>query len=225
MNIKVKRITPPELWRECAEMTTGKPCKMSWFDMLKTEHSPIREQRYLITFTDVPQLVTGHIIRHDKFANPFVRSKRIERGGEDFTKVCNEFAENLNNVKEYLYLNDNNEEALETAIDTMTEMANEIRGWSKRFDRHALSSFAFDVNAEEIMTISRKRLCAAASPETREIWMHVLALIEEIDPDLVKLCVKPCIYSGICRERKSCGFNHTELFQKQRQQYQKIFVK
>lgn len=74
------------------------------------------------------------------------------------------------------------------------------------------------------MNVSAKRLCQQASTETREIWEQVLQEVAKSDPDLVKFCVKPCIsHGGICRE-KSCGFNKTELFDKQLNEYKKLFT-
>lgn len=219
MNIEVRRITDPELWRECAEMTTGKKCKMSWLDMLKTGHSPIREQRYLIKFYDIPQSVTGHIIRHDKFANPFVRSKRPDKGGEDFRKICETIAQHISNQIDGV-VNMNN---LALAVAGMCETKKQVESLPDRFDREAPSSFAFDVNAEEIITISRERLCMKASANTREIWQKVLDLLEEIDPDLVKLCQRPCVWYGFCRQSKPCGYMATESYIASRRFFIKLF--
>lgn len=208
MKIEVRRITDPELWRECAEMTTGKPCKMSWYEMLKTGHSPIREQRYMIKFYDIPQFVTGHIIRHDKFANPFVQSKRVDKGGADFTKICKDIADEIGRQIDEVV----NMGHLPVAVAKLCEKESEIRELPSKFDRLAPSSFAFDVNAEEIINISKARLCYKASKETREIWQQVLDLLEEVDPDLVKLCKRPCVWYSFCREKKPCGYKASEAF-------------
>lgn len=208
MKIEVRRITDPDLWREFAEMTTGKPCKMSWYEMLKTGHSPIREQRYLIKFYDIPQFVTGHIIRHDKFANVGVRSKRIERGGENFREVCNGIADTMYEQTDEVVRMGH----LPMAVAELFKCVEKVRELPDRFDREAPSSFAFDTNAEEIINISRARLCSKASKETREIWQNVLDLLEEVDPDLVKFCKRPCCWNGFCRERKPCGYMATDAF-------------
>lgn len=208
MKIEVRRITDPDLWRECAEMTSGKPCRMSWLDMLKTGHSPIREQRYLIKFYDIPQFVTGHLIRHDKFANVFVRSKRVDRGGKDFRIKCHELADDLTDqIGEVVGMMH-----LARAVANLAEIKESVRDLPRSFDRYAPSSFAFDVNAEEIINISKARLCCKASKETREIWQQTLDLLEEVDPDLVKLCKRPCVWYGFCRERKPCGYTASENY-------------
>lgn len=219
MNIEVRRIIDPDLWRECAEMTTGKPCKMSWLDMLKTGHSPIREQRYMIKFYDIPQFVTGHIIRHDKFANPFVQSKRVDHGGEDFKLVCDMLAADIAIQRDEVL----NMRKLADAVYELGECIKFIKGLPERFDRYAPSSFAFDVNAEEIIKISKARLCCKASKETREIWQQVLDLLEEVDPDLVKFCKRPCVWHGFCRERMPCGYMASEAFIAERRFFTELF--
>lgn len=221
MNIEVRRITDPELWRECAEMTTGKQCKMSWLDMLKTGHSPIREQRYMIKFYDIPQFVTGHIIRHDKFANPFVQTKRVDKGGLCFRNHCEVLVEVLDKcVKELTSM-----ENMPHAISRLCEASGNIKKLPDLYDREAPSSFAFDVNAEEIIKISKARLCCKASKETREIWRQVLELLEETDPDLVKLCKPTCVWNGFCRERKPCGYMDGWDYPTERKKFKLMFKK
>lgn len=97
---------------------------------------------------------------------------------------------------------------------------------AKDLGRDTPTDLGLLVNAEEIVNISAKRLCQQAAAETREIWQKVLDEIAKVDPDLVKFCVKPCVAcGGICREPKCCGYNKTELFQKQLTQYKTLFTK
>lgn len=62
------------------------------------------------------------------------------------------------------------------------------------------------VNAQALITISRKRLCRQASPETRSAWRQVIAVVREVEPELAALCVPECVYRGFCPELKPCGF-------------------
>ena len=218
MIIQVKKITPPDLWREFAEMASGKKCKMTWLDMLKTGHSPIREQRYFFTFHEVPQFVCGHIIRHDKFANVSVHSKRVDKGGRDFRMECESLADILDTQCENIAKG-----IIDASIENIRETIGKICTLPAIYDRYGAASFAFDTNAEEIINISRARLCNAASPETRRIWRQVLDLIEDIDPDLAKLCHSPCVWYGFCRERKPCGYMETAGYQTRRQQFKNLF--
>ena len=87
------------------------------------------------------------------------------------------------------------------------------------------TDLAFICNAEALINMSHKRLCAKASPETREIFGQICELVEEQDPDLYKHLVPQCMYrGGICPEPKGCGYNKTELFNKQLTEYKKLFI-
>lgn len=214
MEIKVKQVTPPDLWRECAAVTTGHDCKMSWAKMLAAGHSPIRASIWLLTLRDVPAFVVGHLVRHIH-AQPYVQSKRIDRGNRDFRAVCADLACRI--------LESNN--CGEPSSELLLGFSEEVAAMPSKFDRYAHQSIALLLNAEEIVNISRVRLCTKASPETREVWQAVVNKIREIDPDLAKHCVPQCMYrGGICPEPKGCGFNKTELFNKQLTEYKKLFI-
>jgi len=70
------------------------------------------------------------------------------------------------------------------------------------------------LNAQALITISRKRLCNQASLETQQAWQAVIAEVEKTDFLLAHACVPDCIYRGWCYEMKSCGFHQTEAYQK-----------
>ncbi|MDD2600762.1 MAG: thymidylate synthase ThyX [Kiritimatiellae bacterium] len=74
-------------------------------------------------------------------------------------------------------------------------------------------------NAQSIIFISRKRLCAQASAETNAAWKLVLAEIKSCEPELCQLCVPECVYRGFCPEFKSCGYSETEKFQEALKSY------
>lgn len=76
-----------------------------------------------------------------------------------------------------------------------------------------------EANAQALINISRKRLCAKASLETREAWKLVLKKLEETDKSLFSVCVPECIYRGFCPEFKSCGFYKTDLYKKELKKY------
>lgn len=77
------------------------------------------------------------------------------------------------------------------------------------------------VNAQALITISRKRLCRQASPETQEAWKKALETIKDTDPELFEVCVPDCIYRGWCFELNPCGYcgglNYTERLRKYRE--------
>lgn len=74
-------------------------------------------------------------------------------------------------------------------------------------------------NAQALITISRKRLCSCASPETRQAWQLVKEEVQKTEPELAKCMVKECIYRGFCPEMFGCGFDKTEQFKKELDDY------
>lgn len=75
------------------------------------------------------------------------------------------------------------------------------------------------LNAEEIINISRKRLCNKAEKETRETWQTVIDELRKIEPELANACVPNCYYRGFCPEFKSCGWAGSKLFPERRTYY------
>ena len=68
------------------------------------------------------------------------------------------------------------------------------------------------LNAQEIINISKVRLCNKAEFMTRTIWREVIEELRKIEPELANACVPNCIYRGFCPEIKSCGLADTETF-------------
>ena len=68
------------------------------------------------------------------------------------------------------------------------------------------------LNAQEILHISRVRLCSKAETKTRLIWKAVVEELRKIEPELATACVPNCFYRGFCPEFKSCGLANTETF-------------
>lgn len=82
-----------------------------------------------------------------------------------------------------------------------------------------LSVHSFEANAQAIINISRKRLCAQASLDTQHAWMEFLASIKEDEPELYSVCVPECIYRGFCPEIKPCGYSETKAYQRRLKEY------
>jgi len=79
-----------------------------------------------------------------------------------------------------------------------------------------------EANPQAIINISRKRLCNMAMPETREAWKAFLCELAKTEPEIESVCVPECIYrNGFCPEYKTCGWNHTEEFERQLKEYLK----
>lgn len=80
----------------------------------------------------------------------------------------------------------------------------------------------FEANAQALISISRKRLCHLASPETQEAWSAVRDAIMKADPTIAKAMVPSCIYRGYCYEMKSCGYFQTKAYQEALWAYRRL---
>lgn len=67
------------------------------------------------------------------------------------------------------------------------------------------------VNAQEIINISRVRLCSKAEGTTRMLWMKAIRELVKIEPFLANACVPNCLYRGFCPEIKPCGFSTSDV--------------
>lgn len=75
------------------------------------------------------------------------------------------------------------------------------------------------VNAQELINISKVRLCNRADRVTRLAWNMVIDELSKIEPILAHYCVPSCLYRGFCPEMKCCGYSDTEAYQKERKKY------
>lgn len=217
MKIRVKKLTDVELLRKANSFTTGHESKMTLTTAYKTMHSPCRTQIFWITMEDIPLFVASQLVRSHVGVQFYQRSKRTDRGGVDFRNECEQLAADAGVIfptEGYSFA----EEYQHRATN-----ADSIRLLPRQFDRYAPTGLAMLINAEAIMNMSAKRLCAKASKETREIWQKTLELIEEIDPDLVKFCKKPCVLQGYCRESKPCGYMASDAYIFERKAYKNLF--
>lgn len=210
MDIKIEKLTDLSLLKRANSVTTGRESKMDLAKAYRLGHSPIRTQIFWIEMREIPLFCASQFVRSNVGVQFFQLSKRTDRGGEDFRDVCDAIVIGMQ-------LNGcgschGNREILD-AIESLPD----------RFDRYTPVDLACIINAEAIITMSRKRLCAKASPETREIWGKVVEEVRKCDPDLANHCVKPCVYCGFCREAKPCGFMKTAEYERRREDYLKLF--
>lgn len=67
-------------------------------------------------------------------------------------------------------------------------------------------SMIWDMNAEELLTIANKRLCAQAAKETREVVQEMCRLVIECCPEFKPFLIPICEYhGGVCHEMNPCG--------------------
>ena len=214
MNITVKKLTDVELLRKANSFTTGRDSHMSLAKAYAYQHSPIRTQLFWIECREIPLFVASQLVRSHVGVQFFQRSKRTDRGGCDFRKECEDLANGLANAFDM------------DCGDVTEEFCGRVNDLPNHFDRYAPTDLAFIANAEALINMAHKRLCAKTSPETREIFGQICELVEEQDPDLYKHLVPQCVYrGGICPEPKSCGYNKTGLFNKILTEYRKLIIK
>lgn len=79
------------------------------------------------------------------------------------------------------------------------------------------------LNAQEIINISRLRLCGRAEKPTRDAWKQVISKLSETEPELAAACVPNCIYRSLCPESKCCGLFRTEKGLNARKKYERTF--
>lgn len=75
------------------------------------------------------------------------------------------------------------------------------------------------LNAQDLITISRRRLCSCASAETRRLWNMIRDEVRKIDPEVANCMVRECVYRGFCPEISSCGFAGTSAYKKELEEY------
>lgn len=168
MKIKIAKYPTEEDWMLCktAALNTIRlkpknPPDFNWkVKMLKANHSPIRELKFVFYFEDIPSWISVHLVRHGH-ATPYVSSQRNDR--------------------------QNNYDRRKAPQDSPVNMM-----WS--------------MNAEELVTISHKRLCYKASKETREIIETLCNEVIKVCPEFAEVLVPNCIYRGGCTEFEPCGF-------------------
>lgn len=75
------------------------------------------------------------------------------------------------------------------------------------------------MDEDAIISISRKRMCMKAAPETRAAWEMFLDELVRVEPDLASCCVPECVYRGFCPEFKPCGFCGSSTFRQMLDNY------
>lgn len=214
--IIVRKLTNESLMRRANSFTTGKDSRMSLEAAYRHGHSPIRTQLFWVELTDIPLFVASQLVRSHVGIQYFQRSKRPDRGGEDFKAVCEDIYEVIDDI-----LHGDND----YPHDALDKEAERVKELPKHFDRFAPTDLAFICNAEALINMSHKRLCKKASKETREIFQGIADEIEHYDPALYAHLVPQCIYrGGICPEPKCCGWITTTEASVAYSAYLKLFI-
>lgn len=216
MEITINKLTSVDLLRKAASITIGKPSNITLKRSYALGHSLMRTQLFWVEMRQIPLSVAIHLCRHIH-AQPYQLSKRTDRGGEDMGKICEAVSHDLCNIYDALTQGE--------YLDPLAILGNAraIEELPLRFGRNSPTDIGLLLNAEEIVNISRVRLCAKASADTQKVWRMVIVALRECDPDLYVFCVPNCIHQGFCRERPTCGYCNSEIFRQAREDYLKNF--
>lgn len=79
------------------------------------------------------------------------------------------------------------------------------------------------LNAQEMINISRLRLCMKADKVTRDVWRKVVDELRKIEPILAEACLPQCVFRTYCPEMKPCGYASTMLFDDDRKRFLEFF--
>lgn len=60
------------------------------------------------------------------------------------------------------------------------------------------------INAQALITISRKRLCNKADRTTQAVWVEVKKAMKGVDAVMAQAMLPECAYRGKCTELKPC---------------------
>lgn len=210
MNVTVTKLSGVELLHKANTMTTGKESKMTLMQCYKAMHSNARTQLFFIEMEDIPLFCASQFVRSKVGVEWWQRSKRTDRGGEDFYEVCHSISREIH------------EAWGEGEYSRMMTMYHEINELPDHFDRFSPTSLCGLLSSEAIINLSVKRLCRKSSKETTEIWKAVLEKVREVDEDLFLFCVPKCVQCGYCPE-KSCGFIKTSIYKTERENYLKLY--
>lgn len=80
------------------------------------------------------------------------------------------------------------------------------------------------LNAQELINISKVRLCRKAERETRNIWQSVINALYADEPLLATACIPSCVYRGFCPELKSCGYIESKNYDLAREEYCNVLM-
>lgn len=99
MRVVVEKITTLDLARRACAFTTGAMFSNINLDRLYScEHSPMRTQLFWVEMHDIPTFVSVHFVRHKIGVEHYVKSNRVDRGGDgdacrttpvDHAMLCN----------------------------------------------------------------------------------------------------------------------------------------
>lgn len=168
--------------------------KLQW---LIGEHSHIKVVTWCIDVDELMQWVGVHLLRHEHVL-PYISTQRGDNNN-DIDKVLSMIREDI--------------------LEADPHARNHYRDYRMQGSEN---DHSFVVNAQTLINISRKRLCARASHETRAVWNMVRSAIREHDPEMADVMVPNCVYRGFCPEMNTCGYYNTKAFRRWLNDYRNL---
>lgn len=216
MEITVTKLTDVTLLQKANSFTTGKDSAMTLETAYRHQHSPIRTQLFWVECREIPLFVASQLVRSHVGVQYFQRSKRADRGGDDFIKALEQQSMLTLDACERIaadgdLLCNGKTPDKEATTQSLKNALAHLRTFPIRFDRYAKTDLAFICNAEALMNIAHKRLCGKASHETRRLVEFIKEEVAKVDEALARHMVPQCVYrAGLCSEPQSCKWIYTE---------------
>lgn len=79
------------------------------------------------------------------------------------------------------------------------------RGGNAEANRMTPVNHLMILNAQALISMSRKRLCGKASVETQDVMHRIKLCVAGVDTKLASCMVTDCVYRQDCHEFSSCG--------------------
>lgn len=90
-------------------------------------------------------------------------------------------------------------------VEHFVESNRDDRGGTDTVDRLTPVNHGMEINAQALITMSRKRLCYMSHQKTVSWWSRLRKAIRGVDPDLADHMVPECVYrNGFCPEMREC---------------------
>jgi hypothetical protein len=222
--VSVEKLTDVNLMRSACEMTFNGNSQQTLLSMYKSEHSPARTQMFWVTFTNIPLFVSTHLLRHHVGSIPFQLTCRDDRkgGNPDVAGRIDAIIDKLEILGSSISIGGSIIEAhkiIEWAYD-------ELRWLRDNSDRQTPVKLGLCLNAQSLIDMSKLRLCKQSHRDTIKVFTVLKEQIKEVDPELAALMVPKCIYrNGLCGEPMCCGYNSTQAFETELNNYLNNFNK
>jgi hypothetical protein len=78
-------------------------------------------------------------------------------------------------------------------------------GPADKVTRETLVNHGMEINAQALITMSRKRLCLHSHRSTVAAWARVRRAMMQVQPEVAACMVPECAYRGFCPELRECG--------------------